>query len=227
MLTRHIEERLRDLFYFLHSFTREEEMMFFENSSYFQYPADKIIMKEGFTCNNVAFLLHGSIRVEGLSEDGREITLYRIREGEICLLTISCIMNNSPFLGLAVVEEEAEMVALPSQIFQKLMLKNQKFQEYIFQRVFMHLKDVMLTVERLAFESVEGRIAGFLYQLYLDQGMKTLSLTHAEIAREIGSAREVVSRRLKKLEEKEILLLTRGKVLLLDVDSLKSRAYVI
>lgn len=227
MLPRKIQEKMREHFLFLHFFVKEEERLFFQNSAYFQYQAQKIIMKEGFTCNNTAFLIKGSIRIDKLSEDGREITLYRIKEGEVCLLTISCIMNNSPFPGIAIVEEETEIVALPAHIFQELLLLNRSFQEFIFKEIFIHLKDVMLTVERLAFESIERRISRFLYQSFLEKRRGALSLTHAEIAREIGSSREVVSRKLKQLEKKEILLLSRGQIKILDVEALKEMASVI
>lgn len=223
MLSSRVMAKLEEGFPFLHSFSKEERDLFFQNSTHFHYQADTIIMQEGFICRHTAFLLKGSIRVSKLSEDGREVTLYRIREGEVCLLTVSCIMSDSSFPALASVEEETEMVALPAQIFQELLLVNREFQQFIFHRIFSRLRDVMLTVERVAFAGIEKRIAGLLYQAYLARESPILSFTHAEVAREIGSSREVVSRKLKELQEREILHLARGRIQVIDPKSLQAR----
>ncbi len=226
-MTDDLQQLMKDSFPFYMSLSSQEKKLFNKSSTCFKYPAEKIIMEEGFTCNNSSFILRGSIRIYKLSEDGRQVTLYRVREGEVCLLTIACIMSDRSFPALARVEKETEMVALPAEVFQQLLQNNSSFQQFIFSKIFSRLQDVMLTLERVAFESIEKRTAGFLHQVFQKQKNRLIKITHAQIAGEIGTAREVVSRELKRLEEKNILHLSRGKIKILDPEALKKSASVI
>ncbi len=190
-----------------------------------KYSPGKIIMRAGYTCENTFFLLKGSIRVYKMSEQGRQITLYRMRTGEMCLMSIACIMSDSSFPAQAQVEEETEILALPGNIFRKFLNQVPEFQEFVFAKVFSRLQDVMLTVEEIAFSNMETRIASFLISK-LERNQEKLELTHAEIAREIGSAREVVSRTLKIFAEREIVSLSRGKIRILNRHSLEKIAFM-
>ncbi len=194
-----------------------------EQLNHVKYSPGKIIMRAGYTCENTFFLLKGSIRVYKMSEKGRQITLYRMRAGEMCLMSIACIMSDSSFPAQAQVEEETEILALPGNTFQEFLNQVPEFQEFVFTKIFSRLQDVMLTVEEIAFSNMETRIASFLIS-NTEKNQEILKLTHAEIAREIGSAREVVSRTLKVFAEREIVKLSRGKIRLLDRQALHNIA---
>ncbi len=178
--------------------------------SYKHSPAGQTICREGDICSHLAIVLTGTVRVYKIGESGREITLYRIEEGDSCVLTASCILSETRFPALAVVESEVQVVLIPSTTLRLWMREYGVWQVYVFKLMSQRLSDLIATVEEVAFRRVDLRIAEYLLKLAADK--KHITITHQEIAHEVGTAREVVSRILKDFERAEIITQSRGSI---------------
>lgn len=189
------------------------------------YPSGNVILEEGHSCQNFALIISGTIRVYKLSPEGKEITLYRIGRGDTCVLMLSCLLGNNEYPAIAEVEENVTLMAIPKSYFKQLFFKKPAWQEFVFNTLSIRLTEVMMVVEEIAFKSMDKRIAAFVYEK-IDQNIKdpALEITHEEIAMELGTAREVVSRVLKDFEKKDIVELARGKIYIKDKIALKKIA---
>ncbi|WP_280772057.1 Crp/Fnr family transcriptional regulator [Salipaludibacillus daqingensis] len=221
MINEHTLEKAQKLFPFFNEMTGEEEKLTQNHMTFSQMEKDQILMGEGFHCLHIFFILKGVIRVYKLSEEGREITLYRMGEGETCLMTASCIMTDMEFNAMAQVEKDIEVVAVPAKIFKKLLSQNGAFQKFIFAKTFERMHDIMSVVETITFDNMDKRVASFLYSLTEEKPNFVYKLTHENIAYEIGTAREVVSRTLKKFAAKNIVQISRGSIKVIDRNSLE------
>ena len=173
-------------------------------------PAGAFVFWEGDRCAQLAIVLSGTVRVYKVGENGREITLYRIEEHESCILTASCILSHVEFPAFAVVEKEVRVALIPAAVLHDWMERFDVWREYVFQLMSKRLADVIATVEEIAFRRVDSRIAELLAHRAEDQ--PRITITHQEIAYELGSAREVVSRILKDFEREGLISLSRGVV---------------
>jgi CRP/FNR family transcriptional regulator len=216
-----IKDKFLELLPFLTKESFKEIDGFFSASLHQKIPANKIISVEGDACNYFSFLLKGVIRVYKVGSSGREITLYRINEGGSCILTASCILSHKSFPAIAVTESDSEVLSLPANLFKEWVSKYPVWQEYVFNLVSERLSDVITTVEEIAFKSVDIRIAEKLTFLLSEKG-DFLELTHNELAKDIGTSREVVSRILKDFEARGVIQISRGSIKVLDTIKLKA-----
>ncbi|MDH5654852.1 MAG: Crp/Fnr family transcriptional regulator [Spirochaetia bacterium] len=182
-------------------------------------PAKYKIYESGDPCNFFTLIHKGKVRVFRNNEAGQEITLYRIGAGECCFLTASCVMQDTKFPAMAVSEDELEVLMVPSNILQEWVSKNPIWQKYLFMLMASRLSNVATKVEDLAFQKFDKRLAELLLKIHSNL---TITKTHQEIALDLGTAREVVSRQLKDFEHAGLLKLSRGKIQILDSDGLKS-----
>lgn len=217
---RKIFQEACEIFGFLDSLTREQKELFMENMDYSRYEPGRILTGVGSPCSGMVLVLSGVVRVYKISEDGREITLYRIGRGETCILTVSCMMGNLDYQAVAQVEEEAGMLTLPVEIFRKILMDNSAFQQFIFGTLTSRLAEVMMVVEETVFHSMDRRIAAYLVETAGRSG-NSIRVTHEEIAMELGTAREVVSRILKEFEKRGYVALARGVVEVREPGSLR------
>jgi CRP/FNR family transcriptional regulator len=197
-------------FSFLKSADREVKEQLLKYVSVKQFPVGQFICWEGDVCAQLAIVLSGIVRIYKVGESGREITLYRIEENDSCILTASCILSQIRFPALAVVEKEVRAALIPAFILRKWIEQYEVWREYVFGLMSKRLADVIATVEEIAFRRVDVRIAEFLAGLAEKQAC--IAITHQEIAYELGTAREVVSRILKDFERENIISLTRGSI---------------
>lgn len=197
-------------FSFLKSTDREVKEHFLKYVSVKQFPVGQIICWEGDVCAQLAIVLSGVVRVYKVGESGREITLYRIEANDSCILTASCILSQIRFPALAVVEREVRAALIPALILREWINKYEVWQTYIFELMSKRLADVIATIEEIAFRRVDVRIAEFLAGLAGEQ--EDIAITHQQIAYELGTAREVVSRILKDFERENLISLTRGSI---------------
>lgn len=179
-----------------------------------ELPKGALIFDEGAACTNLAIVLSGKVRVFKLSESGREISIYRIDKGESCILTISSILSDLKFPATAVVEEDLTALMLPADVFKDLVDIDEKWRNYTFRLVNQRLANVITVVEEVAFRRMDERIAEFLMSKIKD-GNSELTITHKQIADELGTHREVVSRILKDFEKDGFIQLARNKIKIL------------
>lgn len=186
-----------------------------------------LLMEDGDECGNIVLLLEGTIRVYKLSPQGKEITLYRINKGETCILSVSCIMSDTTYPAFAEVEDVASLITIPYKYFKEFMGNDIEIQKYVFKLLSSKLIQVMTLIEEITFKSMNTRVAEFLYEsVKKNNGDKLLMLTHEEISKELGTAREVISRLLKEFEKEGFILLSRGKIEILQLEMLKSFSVV-
>ena len=163
-------------------------------------------------CSGIVYVGSGQLRTYIVSEEGREVTLYRVRKGDICVLSASCLMDAIVFDVLIEAVEETEILLLPSTVLNPVMEKNPYVELYLYKTMTERFSDVMWTMQQILFMGVDRRVARFLLEEAEHTGSRTLKLTHEEIARYIGSAREVVTKVLNYFVQEEAVSLGRGKV---------------
>lgn len=171
-------------------------------------PIGTIGYQEGDHCGGYVLRLKGRSRVYKMSASGREILLYRVGAGETCVITTTCLLGNSLYPASTIVEEAIEDVIVPDAIFQRLMIDSPVFRQYVMQNYGALISDLIVLLDEVAFQTLDARLAKCL----LDIGNNTIQRTHQQIADELGTAREVISRQLKRLEQKGWLSMGRGVI---------------
>lgn len=172
--------------------------------------AGQHICMEGSTCSHLAFLLSGTGRIYKLSETGREITLYRVERGECCILTLSCIISERRFPAFAVSESDLRAIIVPAASIQQWMDDNRTWRRYAWNLIAERLGEVISLVEEITFHRMDERLAFYLNQANIFPLGRQARITHQQIAAELGTSREVISRLLKDLEEQGVVELGRG-----------------
>ncbi|OHC73445.1 MAG: Crp/Fnr family transcriptional regulator [Rhodospirillales bacterium RIFCSPLOWO2_12_FULL_58_28] len=181
-------------------------------------PAGTVLFQEGSECGKYILVLDGSVRVQKISESGREIVLYRVENGQACVLTTSCLMCGETYGAEGVSETEVKAVALPKSAFRSLLATSEKFREFVFTIFGKRISDLMMIIEEVAFHRIDGRLAQFLLE-HAD-AEKCLNKTHQELAAELGSVREVISRQLKEFERRGWVALSRKRIEILNAAAL-------
>ncbi|ADP96844.1 Crp/Fnr family transcriptional regulator [Marinobacter adhaerens] len=174
-----------------------------------QFEHGKVLFRAGDPCQGLPLVLHGSVKVQMTGLSGNSIVLYRMGADDICTLSIGCLMTGDGFRAEAVVEEDAKVLMVPRGLFDRLMDQSADFRLGIMESYGRRLNDLMLLVEEVAFRRMDERL---LHWLEARAGQRAITITHQELAIELGTAREVVSRLLKELERKGRLRLARGKI---------------
>ncbi len=173
-------------------------------------------------CSGMILLMEGRMRAYVSSDDGREITLYRLLPGEVCVMTASCMLKGARFQIFIEAERDSSMFVVPQSIFIRLNTENSAVKDFTMNLMVDRFSETVLILEQAAFESIPNRIAEFLMEQSGLDDARELVITHETIARNIGTAREVVSRTLKAFEKDGLVRLTRGRVVLLDTRKLFS-----
>ncbi len=172
--------------------------------------AGEVLFRPNDPCRGFIALTRGAIKVALTSPGGREIVLYRVHPGEICLQTFSCLVQSRPYAAEGVAEEEVEAFLIPPTGFQRLMQESEPFRAAVLSSVAGRFADFEQVVETLAFSGLEQRVASVL--LRLAGADDAVHATHEALAAEIGSAREAVSRQLGLLARQGYVALARGRV---------------
>ena len=175
-------------------------------------------------CLGLLLIRSGQLRVYTLSSEGREITLYRLFDHDICLFSASCVMPNIQFEVIIDAEKDSEMWVLPSCLFKDLMEESAVVANYANQLISSRFSDVMWLMEQIMWKSFDKRLASFLLEESTLEGSTSLKITHEKIANHMGTAREVVTRMLRYFQSEGMVKLTRGTVELIDEDRLESLA---
>ncbi|MCF6235171.1 MAG: Crp/Fnr family transcriptional regulator [Gammaproteobacteria bacterium] len=204
------------------------QKMFFNAATSVRLPKGFVIASENDRCTNLALVLSGQVRVYKIAASGREITLYRINSGDSCVFTASCIMSHSRFPAIAEADSDIEAIIIPADIARAWISKSQVWCAFIFGLISKRLVSVITLLEEVAFERLDIRIAAYLVHLAETQGQVdiVLNITHQEIAAELGTSREVVSRTLKTLDAQKLLSVGRKEILIPDVQALYEYAHL-
>lgn len=179
-------------------------------------PSGTGIFHQGQACENYFILVEGSARIFTRSAAGKEVVLYRVEPGDMCVLTTSCLLSSQTFPAEAIAETDMRVKVMQKSQFDKLVNKSAEFRKFVFSSFGRRLSNLITTVEKLALESIEQRLAKYL----LLQPESRIATTHQDLALEIGTAREVVSRHLKRFELEGWIKLGRGTIELLNRQAL-------
>jgi CRP/FNR family transcriptional regulator, anaerobic regulatory protein len=174
-------------------------------------PAGALLFDTGAACQALPLVLSGSIRVLKRAENGREISLYRVRPGELCIVTISCLLGGDAYPATGIAETEISAIALPRPLFMRLTEAHPPFRQAVFHLFAERLAGLMQLVEEVAFRKLDQRLASLLAAR-----APLVSGSHQQLADELGSVREIVSRLLKQFEDNGWLHLARERIEVLD-----------
>ena len=194
----------------------------FDNSSVITLAKDETVFHQGDACSNYLIILDGKVKVFTRAENGREILLYRLFTGDSCVLTTSCLFGNKNYPAEGKTETAVTALAIPVTQFNEALQQSTTFREMVFSAFSSHLSDLITLVEEVAFGKVDVRLAKLLLSQCDDKN--TLTSTHQNIATELGSAREVISRQLKDLESKGYIIINRGSINIIDSTALQNIA---
>ena len=186
-------------------------------------PKRAVIFGPGNPAENLLLLVSGTVRVQQLSEDGREIVLYRVHSGESCVLTTACLLAFEDYSAEGIAETDIEAIMIPRDAFDALMSMSKGFRAFVFEAYSKRITDLFLVIEEIAFKRMDIRVAQKL--LELQDAKSVLRLTHQQLATELGTAREVISRQLKEFERRGWVTLSRGEIKLRDVAAIGRLAH--
>lgn len=185
-------------------------------------PARATLFRPGDAAQSFVILLSGRIGVYLTGRNGRELLLYSVTPGETCVQTTLGVLGGAPYTGEAVAESDLVAVMVPPAVFERLMASSPAFRAFVFKAFADRLGDLMFVLEQVAFVKVEQRLAHALLERADDEGRVTL--THQELAVVIGTAREVVSRRLEALASKGVVASERGQIRIIEKGELARMA---
>jgi len=173
-------------------------------------------------CMGMLLVKSGQLRAYLLSDEGREVTICRFFEMDICLFSASCVMPNMQFEVFIEAEKDTELWVIPACLYQNLMDESLVLSNYSHGLIMSHFSEVMWLMEQIMWKSFDKRLATFLLEETAVEGSNTLKLTHEKIANHLGTAREVVTRMLRYFQNENLVKLTRGSVIVEDVKRLRA-----
>lgn len=211
------------LFPFWKDLAEEDRADIFANSSLSSYPKGKTL-HDGNECSGLFFVRSGSLRVYILSEDGKEVTLYRLHKGDMCMLSASCVLQSITFDVIIDAQEDCECYVLSGPAFARISEKYPAVKIFALETALNRFSDVMWVFQQIMFMSADKRLAIFLIDEAARLQTDTIALTHEQIAKYMGSAREVVSRLLKYFSGEGLVEVSRKGVTILDKKRLTALA---
>ncbi|HWR23465.1 MAG TPA: Crp/Fnr family transcriptional regulator [Feifaniaceae bacterium] len=179
-------------------------------------PQGTVLQNGSADCVGLFLVQSGQLRAYILSDGGREVTLYRLFERDMCLFSASCLLNGIQFDIWVEAERETRLWVLPAGAYQELMKSSLPVANYTNELLASRFSDIMWLLDAVLFQSVDARLAAFLLEESGIEGSDALSITHERIAHHLGTAREVVTRMLKYFQDEGIVRLSRGGVALTD-----------
>lgn len=217
-----ITKEMIEKFPFWNNLTDNEKSFVTQNTLIREFNKGSNLMCSKDVCIGTMYILSGQIRIYILSEEGREITLFSLCEGESCVISASCVIEQITFEAYIEAERDTHIMMLNSSDFSKLVENNIYVKCYMYKLLTERFSTVMWTMQQVLFNKMDKRIASFLILEYEKTGNREILLTQEQIAVNINSAREVVSRMLKRFETEGLVSLKRGRIVLLDIQALKN-----
>lgn len=208
------------LSFFPHLSSAEKNLLL-QNTAAVSYKKGSSIHRADYKCLGLLLVKSGSLRVYIMSEDGREITLYRIYPGELCILSASCVLSSITFDVYIDAVEDSQVLQVSSSVISLLMHDNIYVEAFAYRAITERFSDVMWAMQQILFMSFDRRLAIFLLDESASLKSDELHMTHEEIARLMGSAREVVTRMLKYFSSEGYVELSRGMVKLTNKAALR------
>lgn len=180
-----------------------------------------VIHNGSMDCTGLLLVKSGQLRAYILSDEGREITIYRLFDRDMCLFSASCIMRSIQFEITIEAEKDTELWVIPADVYKSIMEKSAPVSNYTNELMATRFSDVMWLIEQILWKSLDKRVAAFLLEEASIEGTNELKITHETIANHLGSHREVITRMLRYFQGEEMVRLSRGIVTILDEEKIK------
>jgi CRP/FNR family transcriptional regulator len=193
-----------------------------QSAVYRKVPAGTVMFSERSPCGGYPLILAGSVRVLQRYPNGRELQLYRVKPGESCLLSGSCLLGQADYDATGIAESELELLILPPAEFNALIATDETFRRHVFAMYGERLSALMQVVEAIAYQKLDQRLAALLVNRDAEGG--EIHATHQALADELGSVREIVSRLLRSFEDRGWVDLGRERIRVLDRHALAAAA---
>ena len=200
--------------------TSEEQALLTRNAHLHTFEKDTLLHNGSNDCLGLVLIKSGQLRVFITSEEGREITIYRLFDRDMCLFSASCMMNSIQFDISVMPETDTEAWIIPADLYKKMMEQSVALANYTNQLMATKFTDVMWLIEQVLWKSMDSRLAAFLMEESNLAGSLILHITHDKIANHMGTAREVITRLLKYLQSEGIVSLSRGTIEIIDFEKL-------
>lgn len=189
-----------------------------------QFSNGEVLFRNGDACRGYVLVVTGSICVQKMDPQGHEIVLYRVEKGQSCMLTTTCLLGARKYPAEGVVESDVQLVLFPPDVFDELINKSTEFRRFVMANIGERIYDLMTLVEDVAFGRMDARLTRLLLKYGEEEGF-VLARTHKQLAVELGTAREVVSRLLKNFERQGLLELKRNQITFCDLEQLHHIAH--
>jgi CRP/FNR family transcriptional regulator, anaerobic regulatory protein len=186
------------------------------NSMRHSFATGDVLMKMGQYIKHTVLVLSGKIKIYREGDDGGEFLMYYIHSGQACAISMICASKNETSQIMAKVDEDAELLMIPLKLMEKWMLDHKTWYQFVIDTYRSRFEDVLEVVENIAFKAMDDRLVFYLKRHQDANGSKIINLSHQDIANDLGSSREVISRLLKKMEQFGMLKLNRNQIELLN-----------
>lgn len=192
------------------------------NAAERSYSGGSMIFDSASECLGLVYVISGSLRTYMMSDEGKEVTLFRLAKGDCCILSASCVIKEISFDSYMTAEEDSKLMIINAGTVSRLSMQNIYFRCFTYELATKRFSSAMKTMDNLLFMKLEGRLASFLLSEFERTGMREIKMTHEQVAQYINSAREVVARTLKRFSQDGLVDVKRGVIILKDLDGLKS-----
>lgn len=181
-----------------------------------------VIHNGSMECTGLLLIKTGQLRAYILSDEGREITIYRLFDRDMCLFSASCIMRSIQFDIIVEAEKDTELWIIPAELYQNIMKESALVANYTNELMATRFSDVIWLIEQIMWKNLDKRLAAFLLEEFSIEGTEKLKITHETIANHLGSHREVMTRMLKYFQNEGMVKLSRGMIEITDYEKLES-----
>ena len=202
--------------------TPQQQEMVLNYTAIRTVPAGTVVHNGAMECTGFLLVRSGQLRAYTLSEEGREVTIYRLFAHDCCLFSAACIMSSLQFEVIIETEKDSEIFIIPPSVYQKLMNESLPVSKYTNDLMASRFSDIMWLMEQIMWKSFDKRLAAFLLEEAQLDGTNSLKLTHERIANHMGTAREVVTRMLRYFQSEGLVQLSRGTIEITDAAGLEA-----
>ena len=202
--------------------TPQQQQMVLDYTAVRTVPAGTVVHNGAVECTGFLLVRSGQLRAYTLSEEGREVTIYRLFDHDCCLFSAACIMSSLQFEVIIETEKDSEIFIIPPSVYQKLMNESLPVSKYTNDLMATRFSEVMWLMEQIMWKSFDKRLAAFLVEESGIEGTTLLKVTHERIANHMGTAREVVTRMLRYFQGEGLVKLTRGAIEITDMEGLEA-----
>ena len=212
--TGRVTRNILQTFTFFQGCSEAERLALIDSSIAVHLQPGTVFYSEGDDAGNFGLVGNGDIRVFKTASNGRELTLYHVRDGQPCLINLLCVVLRRAAVASAVIEEPTDAVLVPADVFRNLITRSEALRRFVFETTASRMVDILALVEEITVRRMDARLASLLMRRAAEQPV--IIATHDELAAELGTAREVVSRVLKEMERRGALRLARGHIAVLN-----------